>query len=115
MVPLSAGIRCISSRAVVDLPQPDSPTMPSVSPGCDREGDIVDRLHAAWRLQSALAGKCLSGPRSGRNGLGSSPRDPTGKQRGASQPHVHGLAQPVAHQVEAHRGDEDHHSRQRRD
>ena len=32
MSPASRGIRCISSRAVVDLPQPDSPTMPTVSP-----------------------------------------------------------------------------------
>src|SRR5436305_110349 len=32
MSPASRFIRCISSRAVVDLPQPDSPTMPTVSP-----------------------------------------------------------------------------------
>ena len=30
--PASRFIRCINSRAVVDLPQPDSPTMPTVSP-----------------------------------------------------------------------------------
>ena len=30
--PVSLGSRCINSRASVDLPQPDSPTTPSVSP-----------------------------------------------------------------------------------
>ena len=30
--PASGSIKCISKRAVVDLPQPDSPTTPSVSP-----------------------------------------------------------------------------------
>jgi hypothetical protein len=30
--PPSCGVRCMSTRAVVDLPQPDSPTTPSVSP-----------------------------------------------------------------------------------
>ena len=34
-------------RAIVDLPQPDSPTMPSVSPCLHREADAVDRLDRA--------------------------------------------------------------------
>ena len=34
-------------RARVVLPQPDSPTSPSVSPLGDRERDVVDRLHLA--------------------------------------------------------------------
>ena len=33
--------------AVTDLPQPDSPTMPSVLPALDREADAVDRVHHA--------------------------------------------------------------------
>ena len=36
-----------SMRPVVDLPQPDSPTSPSVSPRRDREVDAVDRAHRA--------------------------------------------------------------------
>ena len=32
------------ARPVVDLPQPDSPTRPSVSPLLDVEGDAVDGL-----------------------------------------------------------------------
>ena len=37
-------------RASVDFPQPDSPTMPSVSPGLMRERDAVDRLNLRDRL-----------------------------------------------------------------
>ena len=36
-------------RPVVDLPEPDSPTSPSVSPGADLEADVVDRVHASRR------------------------------------------------------------------
>ena len=32
-------------RAIVDLPQPDSPTTPSVSPSLSDEVDAVDGLH----------------------------------------------------------------------
>ena len=35
------------SRAVVDLPQPDSPTMPSVSPRAHAERDVLDGVHLA--------------------------------------------------------------------
>ena len=35
------------ARPVVLLPQPDSPTRPSVSPLLDGEGDAVDGLHRA--------------------------------------------------------------------
>ena len=37
--------RRMMQRAIVDLPQPDSPTTPSVSPSLDAEADPVDRLH----------------------------------------------------------------------
>ena len=35
------------SGPTVDLPQPDSPTRPSVSPRADREADVVDGAHVA--------------------------------------------------------------------
>ena len=38
-------------REVVVLPQPDSPTSPSVSPALDVEGDVVDRLDVAERAR----------------------------------------------------------------
>ena len=37
--------RRMMQRAIVDLPQPDSPTTPSVSPSRTRERHAVDRLH----------------------------------------------------------------------
>ena len=36
--------RPMTARAETDLPDPDSPTMPSVSPGADRPAHPVDRL-----------------------------------------------------------------------
>ena len=44
--PSLGSIRRSTQRPVVDLPQPDSPTSPSVSPGCDVERNAVDRVHA---------------------------------------------------------------------
>ena len=44
--PVGSSSRVIS-RPMVDLPQPDSPTTPRVSPGADVEVDAVDRLHRA--------------------------------------------------------------------
>ena len=40
----------MSDSAVTDLPLPDSPTSPSVSPGRDLEADIVDRRDRAAGL-----------------------------------------------------------------
>ena len=45
--PLCGSISRMMARPVVDLPQPDSPTSDSVSPGVQVEGDILDRVHAA--------------------------------------------------------------------
>ena len=54
--PLTMRAVCASrpmiESAVTDLPQPDSPTMPSVRPLLDGEADAVDRVHvAAARLE----------------------------------------------------------------
>ena len=48
-----------TSRATVDLPEPLSPTSPSVSPARDREVDAVDRAHA--RRSRAAAARCAPG------------------------------------------------------
>ena len=45
MVPRSGLIRRISRRATVDLPQPDSPTTPRVSPLATERREIVDGAH----------------------------------------------------------------------
>ena len=44
-LPLVGGSSRISTCASVDLPQPDSPTTPSVSPLLQVERDAVDRAH----------------------------------------------------------------------
>ena len=49
-------------RPVVDLPQPDSPTRPSVSPAVEVEADAVDRMHARRPCATSrppLTGKCF--------------------------------------------------------
>ena len=45
----SHGRRRRSARPSVDLPEPDSPTMPIVSPACSVERDAVDRLQLEAR------------------------------------------------------------------
>ena len=47
ILPPVGSSRRMMQRAMVDLPQPDSPTTPSVSPLRHGEGDAVDRLDAA--------------------------------------------------------------------
>ena len=44
--PEVGGISCRMVRPSVDLPQPDSPTRPSVSPCLHGEADVVDGAHA---------------------------------------------------------------------
>ena len=43
------GARPQIARSIVDLPEPDSPTRPKVSPRADREGDAVDGADAGRR------------------------------------------------------------------
>ena len=49
------------SRAVVDLPQPDSPTMPRVSPSADVQRDVLDGVHLGLpaREDALLDGEAL--------------------------------------------------------
>ena len=47
MLPLVGSTSRSTLRATVDLPQPDSPTSPSVSPDAKREADAVDGMHRA--------------------------------------------------------------------
>ena len=55
----------MSVRPSVVLPQPDSPTRPSVSPCSTRQVDAVDRAHRPDRAledSRRLIGKCLTSP-----------------------------------------------------
>ena len=76
MVPLSGAIRLMINRAVVDLPQPDSPTMPSVSPASTaNETPSTARTMAPARPNRPdLMGKCLTRPFTSRSG---GPRRPS--------------------------------------
>ncbi len=55
IVPELGGSRPSSMRARVDLPQPDSPTMPSTSPRCNRQVDAIDGVQDAPGLEEAAA------------------------------------------------------------
>src|SRR5450631_3865421 len=77
--PASRFIRCINSRAVVDLPQPDSPTMPTVSPLAmvnDTSSTARTVLRALKR--SPRTGKCFVSPLTCSSGCAAPPRSSIG-------------------------------------
>src|SRR5271169_3234385 len=123
--PASRFIRCIRSRAVVDLPQPDSPTIPSVSPLAivnDTSSTARTVLRALNR--SPRTGKCLVKPLTWSSGCAAPPRSSTGSSSStdgviwliaALVPDIHGAAHSVAEQVEADRYRKDHGAGQCRD
>ena len=53
IVPDETGVRPRMARASVLLPLPDSPTMPTVSPGMTRQADAVDGVNRASPEQAA--------------------------------------------------------------
>src|SRR5882672_1694605 len=115
--PASRFIRCINSRAVVDLPQPDSPTIPTVSP-LAMVNDTSSTARTVLRLlnRSPRTGKCLVRPLTCSSGCAAPPMSSTGSSMSIavlawlmSIPDVHGAAHPVAEQIEADRDREDHH------
>src|SRR5271165_6387736 len=123
MSPASRRIRCIKSRAVVDLPQPDSPTMPTVSPlSTENETSSTARTVLRAPKKSPRTGKCFVKPLTCRSGCAAPPTSSIGSSFStarfvsvmASVPYIHGRAQAVAEQVEADRDRKDHRARQRR-
>src|SRR6266852_8539272 len=121
--PASRFIRCINNRAVVDLPQPDSPTIPTVSP-LAIENDTSSTARTVLRLlkRSPRTGKCFVKPSTCSSGCAAPPRSSTGSSISTeaavsfmrSIPDVHGAAHAVAEQVEADRHREYHGAGQRR-
>src|SRR6185436_11676365 len=110
--PASRFIRCIKRRAVVDLPQPDSPTMPTVSPlAMEKETSSTARTVLRALNRSPRTGKCLVRPTTCSSGCATPPTSLTGSMCStdrlvsliASVPDVHGAAHAVAGQVEADR------------
>src|ERR1700760_4928294 len=117
MSPASRFIKCISSRAVVDLPQPDSPTMPTVSPlAMEKETSSTARTVLRALKRSPRTGKCLVRPLTCSSGCAAPPTSSTGSSISTdalisfmtSIPDVHGAAHAVAQQIEADRHREDH-------
>src|SRR3954468_6925726 len=123
MSPALRFIRCIKSRAVVDLPQPDSPTMPTVSP-LATENDTSSTARTVLLLlnRPPRTGKCLVRPLTCNSGCAAPPTSSTGSSMSidglvsfmASVPDVHGATHAVAEQVETDRDGKDHRSGQRR-
>src|ERR1700736_2425423 len=120
MSPASRFIRCINSRAVVDLPQPDSPTMPTVSPlAIEKETSSTARTVLRLLNSSPRTGKCLVRPLTCSSGCATPPTasilssDSTGLVSLiaaiiASVPDIHGAAHAVAQQVVTDRHRKDH-------
>src|SRR5882757_1588828 len=116
MSPASRFIRCIKSRAVVDLPQPDSPTIPTVSP-LAIANDTLSTARTVFRAlnRSPRTGKCFVSPETCSNGCAAPPKSLifSNSSMGLvslmlSVPDVHGAAHAVAEQVEADRHRKDH-------
>src|ERR1700730_6892397 len=115
--PASRFIRCINSRAVVDLPQPDSPTIPTVSP-LAIENDTSSTARTVLRAlnRSPRTGKCFVNPLTCNSGCAAPPTSSIGCNISvgasssviASVPDIHGAAHAVAEQVEADRYRKDH-------
>src|ERR1700761_6221533 len=124
MSPASRVIRCIKSRAVVDLPQPDSPTMPTVSP-LAMANDTSSTARTVLRAEnkSPRTGKCLVSPVTCNNGCAAPPTSSIGLSVLmaafvsviASVPDIHRAAHAVAEQVKTDRDREDHRTGQCRD
>src|SRR6202040_3468455 len=115
--PESRGIRCINSRAVVDLPQPDSPTIPTVSPlAIENDTSSTARTVLRFANRSPRTGKCFVSPLTCSSGCAAPPRSWIGSSLStdglisfmASVPDVHGAAHAVAEQVEADRHRKNH-------
>src|SRR3954471_1886520 len=123
MSPASRFIRCINSRAVVDLPQPDSPTMPTVSPlAMANDTSSTARTVLLLPNRPPRTGKCFVRPSTCSSGCAAPPTSFTGSSMSiaglvsfiASVPDVHGAAHAVAEQVEADRNCKDHRAGKRR-
>src|SRR5467141_2908914 len=119
--PASRFIRCINSRAVVDLPQPDSPTIPTVSP-LAMENDTSSPARTVLRLlnRSPRTGKCFVRPLTCSSGCAAPPRSSTGSSISidapvsfmALVPDVHGTTHSVVRQIEVYRYGEYHCARE---
>src|ERR1043165_7560191 len=97
----------MTSRAVVDLPQPDSPTMPSTSPlSTEKLTSSTARTTPALPMKPPRTGKCLLIARTSSSGCCGPPTSSAGAS--TSGPDIHRAPHSVAQEGEADRHDEDH-------
>jgi len=87
-----AGVACVrrtSALISVVLPQPDSPTIPSVSPSCSNERHIIDR-RARVPIVRSIRRPCLIGkePRAGARPRAAPSRWSPPRTRALSAPHL---------------------------
>src|SRR4029079_14579004 len=123
MSPASRFIRCINSRAVVDLPQPDSPTILTVSP-LSTEKVTLSTARTVFRAlkRSPRTGKCFVRPETCNSGWEAPPTSSTGPSMFTEVdvslivlvPDIHGAAHAIAEQVEADRNRKNHCTWERR-
>src|SRR3984893_10078326 len=107
----------LHSRPVVDLPQPDSPTIPTVSPlAMANETSSTARTVLRAANRSPRTGKCFVSPVTCNSGCAAPPRSSIGVSISAngvasfmaSVPDIHGAAHAIAQQIEADRHRKDH-------
>src|SRR5215212_9585316 len=104
----------MTRRAVVDLPQPDSPTMPSTSPlSTEKFTSSTARTTPALPMKPPRTGKCLLSARTSRSGFCGPPTSATGAKTSASD--IHRAPHSIAQEIEADRHHEDHRAGQGRD
>ena len=106
------GSRPMIASEVTLLPQPDSPTRPTVSPAVDVEATRRRRRATSRRPVRRERDRRGRGPRAARARLGERP----GAHRRLTSPvlRVEGLAQRLAEQGEAERGEHDRHAGEER-
>src|SRR3954447_23421628 len=104
----------MTSRAVVDLPQPDSPTMPSTSPlPTEKLTSSTARTTPVLPMKPPRNWKCLLMWRTSRSGCCGPPTSFACVSTSASD--IHRAPHSIAQEIEADRHREDHHAGQGRD
>ena len=113
----AGGSRPMIDSASTLLPLPDSPTMPSTSPGATVEGHIVE--NARPRLDARPGGRSVLRPRARLASLvvmaGPLTRPSISARRNALHPHarIEHIAQAIAEQVQPKHRDHDRQARER--
>src|ERR1700738_4040822 len=113
MSPLSGAMRPITRRAIVDLPHPDSPTIPSTSRFLTLKlTPSTARTTPARARNPPRTGKCLLSPRTSSKACSGPPTSAAGASDSSAD--IHCAPHSVAQQIEADRHAENHDPGERR-